>query len=132
MSPITRLLSTTAIAAAMAFSMAACESTQTAKVPTNAQKVASGNGTTDYRTADAGMLYIYDKTWNRIVYSGDVKPDQDVKVDTFKNAVIIDNRTVAEQLNLGGGDNFQFYLDPSSSTTTTVERRTVTEREIHD
>ncbi len=133
MKTVTNILSSSVVAAALAFSLTACESTpMSARIPATATQVAAANGTTTYRTSDAGMLYIYDKTWNKVVYSGEVKADQTVQVDTDHNSVLIDNRPVVEQASLGSGDKYQFYLDTKNASTTTVERRTVIERETHE
>ncbi len=131
MKPITQLLASGA--AALALTLAACESTpMSAKIPATANQVASAKGTTTYRTSDPGMLYIYDKTWNKIVYAGEVRADQNVQVDTEHNRIVIDARPVVEQASLGWGDDYQIYLDTKEARGTTVERRTVIERETHE
>jgi hypothetical protein len=132
MKTLMTVLSASVLAGAMAFSMVGCESTMTAQIPANASQVAAANGTTTYRTSDSGKIYIYDKTWNKLVYAGDVLANQDVQVDTEHSRVVIDGRPVVEQISLGSGDKYQFFLDTSAPGSTTVERRTVTERELHD
>ena len=132
MKTLMSVVSASVLAGAMAFSMVGCESTMTARIPAGASQVATANGTTTYRTSDAGKIYIYDKTWDKLVYSGDVLPNQDVQVDTEHSRVVIDGRPVVEQVSLGSGDKYQFFLDTSASNNTTVEKRTVIEREVHD
>ena len=66
---------------------------------------------------------MYDKTWNKLVYTGTVQRDQMVKVEPGSSRVLVDGRPVVEQTPLGGGDQYQFFLDTSTpTTTTTVER----------
>jgi|SRR5271170_5982399 len=133
MKPVTHLLTAGLIAAS--FGLCACNSTQVSRIPDHAEQVASANGDTLYRTSDAGMIYVYDKTSNKLVYTGAVQPDQIVKVDPENSRVLIDDHVVAEQTPIGNGDHFEIYIDThavTADTTTTVERRTVTEREIHD
>ena|SRR5579884_3286103 len=132
MKPILHVLSAGAIAASLC--LCACESTEVSKISSHAEQVASGTGDTTYRTADAETLFIYDKTWNKLVYTGDVKPDQLVKVEPENSRVLIDGRPVVEQTPLGGGDRFDIYLDntTAASSTRTIERRTVIERETNE
>jgi len=105
-------------------SLPACQ-TLSGKVPASASRVASGNGTLSYRTADAGQLYIYDQSSNHLRYSGLVRPGQLVIVDTVNDRILIDGRPVVEQIPLDNNAHFEIYLDPR-------ERRTVIEREIHE
>jgi hypothetical protein len=133
MKMLMNVVSASVLAGSMVLGLTGCESTpMSAQVPTDATQVAAANGTTTYRTSDAGKLYIYDKTWNKLVYSGDVLPNQNVEVDTEHSRVLIDEKPVVDQVSLGSGDKYQFFLDTSTSTSTVVEKRTVTEREVHD
>jgi hypothetical protein len=133
MKTLMNVVSASLVAGAMAFALTGCETTpMSAQVPTGATQVAAATGTTTYRTSDAGKIYIYDKTWNKLVYSGDVLPNQNVQVDTEHSRVLVDEKPVVDQVSLGSGDQYQFYLDTSATTSTTVEKRTVVEREIHD
>ena len=126
-----RLLTGALIVVALSFG--ACASEQTSKIPARAEPVASATGNAEYRTADAGTIYVYDKTWNKLVYTGTVQRDQMVKVEPENSRVLVDGRPVVEQTPLGGGDQYQFFLDTSTpAATTTVEKRTVIEREVHD
>ena len=132
MKPATQLLTTGLIAAALG--LCACESTQTSKIPGRAEPVASATGDASYRAADSGTIYVYDKTWDKLVYTGAVTRDQEVKVEPENSRVLVDGKPVVEQTPLGGGDRYEFFLDTSTpaANTTTVERRTVIEREVHE
>ena len=127
-----RLLTGGLIVATLSFG--ACASEQTSKVPARAEAVASATGDASYRTADSGTLYVYDKTWDKLVWTGTVQRDQMVKVEPENSLVLVDGKPVVEQTPLGGGDQYQFFLDTSTpaAATTTVERRTVIEREVHE
>jgi hypothetical protein len=136
MKALMTVITASVLAGSMALALTGCESTpMSAKVPSTATQVAAANGTTTYRTSDAGKLYIYDKTWNKLVYSGDVLPNQNVQVDTQHGRVMIDQKPVVDQVSLGGDDKYEFFLDTTATAGTpgtTVERRTVVEREVHD
>lgn len=120
----------------MAASLAAfggCETMQS-KIPSTAQPVAMGTGNTMYSVGHDGTIYLYDKTWNKLVYTGQVRSGQSVVLDALGDKVTIDGKTVVEQIPLGEGSQYQFYLDttPAAGGDKVIERRTVIEREIHD
>ena len=131
MKPATTLLTAGLLAASLG--LCACESTEVSRIPGRAQVVATATGDTSYRAADSGTVYVYDKTWNKLVYTGNIQRDQVIKVEPQHSRVLVDGRPVVEQTPLGGGDRFDIFLDTTTpSNGTTVERRTVIEREVHE
>jgi hypothetical protein len=125
MKSLTSILAATAIAAAFAVALPSCQ-TEMANIPGNAPLVASGTGNTTYTAAQSGTIYIYDKSWNKVVYSGDVKAGQIVRVDTNAGKVLVDNIPRVEQANVGGGSEFQFFLHPDPAMTTIQRTTTIT------
>ncbi len=121
------------MAGAALVAMPGCE-TMNAKVPSTAQPVAMGTGNTMYQAGHDGTIYVYDKTWNKLVYTGQVRAGQAVVLDAVGDKVTIDGRTVVEQIPLGEGSQYQFFLDtrPVAGGDQVIERRTVIEREIHE
>ncbi|MGN6369534.1 MAG: hypothetical protein ACTHN5_14850 [Phycisphaerae bacterium] len=116
-----------------ALSFGACANEQASKIPGRAEPVASATGDASYRAAQDGTIYVYDKTWNKLVYTGAVRQDQMIKVEPENSRVLVDGRPVVEQTPLGGADRYDFFLDTSSPAGgRTVERRTVIEREVHE
>ena len=117
----------------VALSFGACANEQASKIPAQAEPVASATGEASYRASDAGTLYIYDKTWNKLVWTGAVQRDQMVRVEPAMSRVLVDGRPVVEQTPLGGADRYDFFLDTRSPANgTVVEKRTVIEREVHE
>jgi hypothetical protein len=102
--------------------LAGCES-KVMKVPPDAPLVAQATGTMVYRPTSNGNVYIYDRTANRLVYSGYVHAGDDIRVDTFSNRVLVNGRVAAERLRLGAGNEFQVYMRGPMA----VERRTIIE-----
>lgn len=109
----------------------ACQSAAMSKVPTNAAPVASGIGSLTYRTATPGTLYIVDKSWDKVVYSGPVKANQTVMIDAPNDQVLIDGRAAASYP-LGEGSEYRIFVDQGGTaaadhTTRTTESTTITE-----
>jgi hypothetical protein len=106
--------------------------TMEAKVPGSAQQVAMGTGNTMYQVGEDGTIYIYDKTWNKLVYTGQVRQGDNVVLDALGDKVTINGKTVVEQIPLGEGSQYAFYLDSSTPTARgdkVIEKQTVIERE---
>jgi hypothetical protein len=121
------------VAGAMVVALPGCE-TMNAKIPSTAQPVAMGTGNTMYQAGQDGTIYVYDKTWNKLVYTGQVHAGQSVVLDAMGDKVTIDGRTVVEQIPLGEGSQYEFYLDSrpvAGGGDRVIERRTVIEREVH-
>src|ERR1051325_7690043 len=114
-----------------AAALPACQSA-TLKVPSTASEVASGSDTTAYRAAEPGHVYVYDRTWDKIRYSGTIHTGQLLVVDPHNNRITIDNQPVVEQLPLDQSAQYEIYLDNHlvESHPPVIERRTVIEREI--
>ncbi|HVX84600.1 MAG TPA: hypothetical protein VH253_07270 [Phycisphaerae bacterium] len=124
------LLAAGLMAAALA-AIPGCETMQS-KIPGTAQPVAMGTGNTMYQAGSDGTIYIYDKTWNKIVYTGQVQKGDNVVLDALADKVTIDGKTVVEQIPLGEGSQYEFFLDSSTPTARgekVIEKQTVIERE---
>ena len=106
--------------------------TMQSKIPSSAQPVAMGTGNTMYSVAHDGTIYLYDKTWSKLVYTGQVRAGQSVVLDALGDKVTIDGKTVVEQIPLGEGSQYEFFLDtsPSAGGDRVIER-TVIERDTH-
>ena len=105
-----------------------CES-MTLKVPASASEVAMGTGTTAYKADEPGTIYVYDRTWDKIRYSGTIHSGQLLTVDAQNNRILIDNQPVVEQVSLDPNARYEIFMDHHEPV---VEKRTVIERDIHE
>lgn len=129
---LTAILCSAAIVSG-ALMLPACQSSAMSKVPMNAAPVASGIGSLTYRTSSDGTLYIVDKSWDKVVYSGPVKAGQTVAIDAPNDQITIDGRAAASYP-LGEGSEYRIFVDQGgmaatdhSTKTTSEQRTTVTE-----
>jgi hypothetical protein len=120
---LTHLIAGAVVATTSALFLPAC---QTMKVPGDAGLVASGIGNTTYVAQQSGTVYVYDKSWDKIVYSGDVHAGQTINLDANNDKLFIDGQVRVEQIPLGEGSEYQIFVRP---VRTVVERRTIIERE---
>jgi hypothetical protein len=133
MKMISQILAAAVVASGVAVALPSCAET---KVPADANLVSQGIGDTAYVVGQSGTIYVYDKTWNKMVYSGHVNAGQRVELSARHDKLLVDGVPRVEQIPLGEGSKYQFFLraDPVVRRTvieevpsTTVERRTVVE-----
>jgi hypothetical protein len=111
------ILAGAVLAAGLTVALPACQS----KVPGDASLVASGIGDTWYIAHDTGMLYVYDKSWNKMVYAGEVHRGQRVELSAHRDKLLVDGLPRVEHIPLGEGSEYQFFLRPDPR----IARRTV-------
>jgi hypothetical protein len=117
---VSKILAGAVVATGLAMALPGCE---TMKVPPNATLVARGVGNTMYIPHTSGMLYVYDKSWNKMVYAGEVYAGQHIELNANRDKLLIDGLPRVEDIPLGEGSEYRFFLRPQRI----VERRTVIE-----
>ena len=135
MRTLTSVLSAAVLALGLTAILPGC---QTETIAPGASLVASGTGNTTYTVADDGTITIYDKTWNKRVYVGEVRAGQVVTLDANADKVLVDGQVRVEQIPLGEGSEYQFFLRPNRIVehrtiihdSPVIERRTVIERDV--
>ena len=78
----------------------------------SAMIVGSGSGSLSYNPTQPGTVTVYNNTWDKIVYTGQVEPNKPLRVDAENNRISIGDRTVSER-NLGNWDQYRIYFEPS-------------------
>ena len=63
---------------------------------------------------DPGMVYVYDESDKKVLYTGRVRDGDSVRVDTFKDEISIDGRTVA-QPEMDDAHRYRIYFDEDRS-----------------
>lgn len=99
------------VAAALGLGFVGCTEDTPHNVPSDARLNAAGK---DFVTATAphtGMVYVYDKGHDRIIYSGKVDRGDTVSVDPDHDRVRVNDQTVFEK-GLHTGDRHEIYFTP--------------------
>ena len=82
-------------ACTLAASAAGCASNQS-DVPIGAKMVAEGNKKLTYQAPHDGTIYVYDDDANRLIYTGDIRRDQTLSIDTKSDDITIEGRRATE------------------------------------
>lgn len=82
-------------------------------IPLNAREIGEAKETVSYTAPDNGTIYVEDATAHKMIYSGEVKKGQMVRVDAKENQVMIDNQ-LATKTDLLNDHKYALYFQRSS------------------
>jgi hypothetical protein len=94
----------------MAVALTGCASERGMDVPASAVLAASGNGAIDYRVPHDGMVYVYDRNTDQLIYSGQVLRGQMFSIDPVNDRLILDGRVVQDKTP-GIADEHRVFFD---------------------
>lgn len=117
------------LGAAMAIGAGCASEEHPQNIPLNAREMGEARETISYAAPENGTVYIEDTTAHKLVYSGEVKKGQMVKVDAKANEVTIDNQ-LATKTDLINDHKFAIYFDksnPGSEAETSGQRINIQE-----
>lgn len=82
-------------------------------IPGTAEQVKSVNGRDNvtYRPDRDGILYVYNSTDRRLIWSGNIERDQRFVLDPTDNRISIDGRKITDA-RMNPDDNYRLYFDP--------------------
>jgi len=72
----------------------------------------SGTGREVYTAQDDGMVYVYDKATDHLLWSGQVLRGQTVVVDPQTNQITLNGTIVSNQAQIAGSRGIDVYYDP--------------------
>jgi len=108
-----QLLTTAVLGALTAGGLIGCGHDRDA-VPADAVILEADKGvSTDKMSAtihDPGMVYVYDDSDKRVIYTGRVKDGDSIRVNTFKDEISIDGKVVA-QPEMDDAHRYRIYFD---------------------
>ncbi len=121
------------VATALGLVVVGCTVDRPDEVPADALMVTEGEKTLAYRAPENGRVYVYDVDGQRIIYSGDIARGDTIRLDSDKDRISIDDRTVFEK-GLKWNHRHRIFFDPHGDVQrrVTVEERTVIERDVRD
>jgi hypothetical protein len=90
-------------------------------VPASARLQMSGTGREVYTAPEDGMVYVYDKSTDHLLWSGQVLRGQTVIVDPKTDQITLNGAVVSNRAPIHGSHGIDVYYDPSR-----VERAPVT------
>ncbi len=95
-----------------AISLAGCTPERHEVIPSTATVGAEGNDRLTFTSDGPGMIYIYDQTDNKLLYSARVPGRRQVVVDPDTNQITVDGQLVQEKT-LRGGNQRKIFFHPT-------------------
>jgi hypothetical protein len=80
-----------------AAALTGCASGGRQAIPSGAGVVKSGTGTIDYGAKYDGDVWVYDADTGKLIYMGEVRKDQAVRVNAKSDQITIGGKTVSER-----------------------------------
>jgi hypothetical protein len=79
-------------------------------IPLSATEIGEGKESVFFNAPYDGRVYVYDATANKMLYNGELRCGQVVKVDAKANKVLVDNQTAVER-DLVNDHRFKIFFD---------------------
>ena len=95
--PVMPLLAQFALVVACAAAVAGCASRGRQSIPSGASVVRSGTGTIDYEAKRDGDVWVYDAETAKLIYMGELRRDEVVRVNARSDQITIGGKTVSER-----------------------------------
>ena len=112
MNSLRHIASASLLCAATTVFISGCGGEHPSDIPSAATMATEGEGKLTYAAPADGMVYVYDDTTDRLIYSGKVDRGQSVVVSPKDDRVTVDGRTAYEG-RLPSGDSRRLYFDRS-------------------
>ena len=85
-------------------------------IPLSASEIGEGKEQVFFNAPYDGKVYVYDATRDEMIYNGELKRGQMVKVDAKKNKVLVDNQTAVDK-DLVDDHRYKIFFDKDEAAT---------------
>ena len=85
-------------------------------IPLSASEIGEGKEQVFFNAPYDGKVYVYDATRDEMIYNGELKRGQMIKVDAKKNKVLVDNQTAVEK-DLVDDHRYKIFFDKDEAAT---------------
>ena len=94
-----------------------CAAERPESVPEDARRLAKHSGTSSFvfTAPSDGEVFIYDRTQNKLVYSGRVRRGESLEVNAKDDRITLNARVVSEE-DLRGLDEYEIWFDEGPGT----------------
>jgi hypothetical protein len=85
-------------------------------IPLSASEIGEGKEQVFFNAPYDGKVYVYDATRDEMIYNGELKRGQMIKVDAKKNKVLVDNQTAVDK-DLVDDHRYKIFFDKDEAAT---------------
>lgn len=103
-----------------------CMHDRSSAIPPDATLQTEGQKQLAFRAIEPGTVYVYNRNDDKMVYSGDLRRGETIAIDSDKNRITLDGRTVLEK-GLDQNETLRIFFKPNVLR----RERVIEEREIH-
>jgi hypothetical protein len=89
-------------------------------IPLSATEIGEGRESVFFNAPYDGQVYVYDATSDEMIYNGQLKHGQMIKVDAKDNRILVDNQTAVER-DLVNDHRFKIFFDKDEAAATARE-----------
>ena len=89
-------------------------------IPLTASEIDEGKETVVFSAVDDGRVYVYDATSNEMLYNGELRRGQQLRVDAKDNKILVDGQTAVER-DLVNDHRFKVFFDKDENAATARE-----------
>ena len=86
------------------------------EIPLSATEIGEGKESVFYNAPYDGRVYVYDATRDEMIYNGELKRGQMIKVDAKHNKVLVDNQTAVDK-DLVDDHRYKIFFDKDEAAT---------------
>ena len=90
------------------------------EIPLSASEIGEGKESVFFNAPQDGRVYVYNATRNEMLYNGELRRGQMIKVDAKDNKILIDNQTAVEK-DLVNDHRYKIFFDQDESSATASE-----------
>lgn len=105
--------------AALALVIGGCSYERHPEIPSDAMMTTEGDKVLSQRFTEPGMVYVFDRNDNKMVYSGRVKAGETITVEPDKDRISISGHTVYDK-DINDFDTRRIFFEPDSRSPNTM------------
>jgi len=110
---LSQFAASAAIGTALLVGVAGCSHERGDEIPTSASEISTGKESVNATAAHDGMVYIWDKTANKELYTARVNQGDTVRVDAKHNKIFMNDKLVTKRDDLINDHTFKVFFDQS-------------------
>jgi hypothetical protein len=86
-------------------------------IPLSAAEIGEGKESVFYNAPYDGRVYVYDATANKMLYNGELRRGEMIKVDAKDNKILVDNKTAVDR-DLVNDHRYKIFFDKDENAST--------------
>jgi hypothetical protein len=99
------------LATAMFVGLQGCAQDRADEIPASATEISTGTENVSATAPHDGMVYVWDKDANRMLYTGKVERGDTIRIDAKHNKIFMDDKLVTKRDDLINDHHYKIFFD---------------------